>query len=154
MWRVNSLEKTLMLGKTEDERRSGDRGWDGWMASPTLWTWVWASSRSWWWTGKSGVPQSIELQRVRDDWTELNLEEQRNSGICFHNCNDKRLGRKSGSEDGDITSSTKYLCTNTFLFYFFFSVTCLISLWIENQSKPGYKFTIIGSKRLDVFKDE
>ena len=37
---------------------------------------------------------------------------------------------------------------------FFFSVTCLISLWIENQSKPGYKFTIIGSKRLDIFKDE
>ena len=32
-----------------------DRGWDSWMASPTLWTWVWASSRSWWWTGKPGV---------------------------------------------------------------------------------------------------
>ena len=33
----------------------GDRGWDGWMASLTQWTWVWASSRRWWWTGKSGV---------------------------------------------------------------------------------------------------
>ena len=32
-----------------------DRGWDGWMASSTRWTWVWASSRSWWWTGKPGV---------------------------------------------------------------------------------------------------
>ena len=32
-----------------------NRGWDGWMASPTLWTWVWASSRSWWWTGMSGM---------------------------------------------------------------------------------------------------
>ena len=37
-----------------------DRGWDGWMASPTRSTWVWASSRSWWWTGKPGVLQSME----------------------------------------------------------------------------------------------
>ena len=50
-----------------------DRGWDGWMASPTWWTWVWASSRSWWWTGKPGVLQSTGLQRVVHDWeTELN----------------------------------------------------------------------------------
>ena len=50
-----------------------DRGWDGWMASPTQWTWVWASSGSWWRTGKPGVLQSMGLQRVRHDWaTELN----------------------------------------------------------------------------------
>ena len=50
-----------------------NRGWDGWMASLTQWTWVWASSRSWWWTGKPGVLQSTGLQRVRYDWvTELN----------------------------------------------------------------------------------
>ena len=50
----------------------GDRGWDGWMASPNQWTWVWASSGSWWWTGKPGVLQSMESQRVRHDWaTEL-----------------------------------------------------------------------------------
>ena len=42
-----------------------DRGWDGWIASPTRWTWVWAISRSWWWTGKSGMLQSMGLQRVR-----------------------------------------------------------------------------------------
>ena len=36
-----------------------DRGWDGWMASPTQWTWVWVSSRSWWWTGKPGMLQSM-----------------------------------------------------------------------------------------------
>ena len=48
------------------------RGWDGWMASPTWWTWVWESSRSWWWTGKPGLLQSIVSQRVRHDWaTEL-----------------------------------------------------------------------------------
>ena len=44
-----------------------DRGWDGWMASQTRWTWVWVNSRSWWWTGRPGS------QRVRHDWaTELN----------------------------------------------------------------------------------
>ena len=51
----------------------GDRGWDGWMASPTEWTWVWVNYRSWWWTGRTGVLQSMGLQRVRHDWaTELN----------------------------------------------------------------------------------
>ena len=51
-------------------RGEGDnRGWDGWMTSLPQWTWVWASSRSWLWTGKSLVLQSMELQRVRHDWT-------------------------------------------------------------------------------------
>ena len=45
-----------------------DRGWDGCMASLTQWTWVWASSRSWWWTGKPGVLQFMGLQRVGHDW--------------------------------------------------------------------------------------
>ena len=45
-----------------------DRGWDGWMASPTRWTWVWASSGSWWWTGKPGVVQSMGSQKVGHDW--------------------------------------------------------------------------------------
>ena len=50
-----------------------DRGWDGWMASPTRWTWVWVNSRSWWWTGRSGVLQFMGSQRVGHDWaTELN----------------------------------------------------------------------------------
>ena len=46
----------------------GDRGWDGWMASPTPWMWVWASSGRWWRTGKSGVLQSMGSQRVGHDW--------------------------------------------------------------------------------------
>ena len=50
-----------------------DRGWDGWMASPTQWTWVWVNSGSWWWTGRPGVLQSMGSQRVGHDWvTELN----------------------------------------------------------------------------------
>ena len=54
-----------------------DRGWDGWMASPTQWTWVWVSSGSRWWTGKPGMMQSMGLQRVIHDWaTELNWTER------------------------------------------------------------------------------
>ena len=50
-----------------------DREWDGWMASPTRWTWVWVNSESWWWTGTSpGVLQFMGSQRVRHNWaTEL-----------------------------------------------------------------------------------
>ena len=50
-----------------------NKGWNGWMASLTQWTWVWASSGSWWWTGKPGALQSMGSQRVRLDWaTKLN----------------------------------------------------------------------------------
>ena len=50
-----------------------NRGWDGWMASLTRWTWVWMGSGSWWWTGRPGVLWSTGSQRVRQDWpTELN----------------------------------------------------------------------------------
>ena len=50
-----------------------DRGWAGWMASLTQWTWVWVNSGSWWWTGRPGVRHFMELQRVGHDWvTELN----------------------------------------------------------------------------------
>ena len=44
-----------------------DRGWDGWMASLTQWTWVWASSRRWWRIGKPGMLQSMGSERVGDD---------------------------------------------------------------------------------------
>ena len=51
-----------------------NRRWDGWMALLNWWTWVWARSGSWGWTGKPGVLQSMGLQRVRHDWvTELNI---------------------------------------------------------------------------------
>ena len=50
-----------------------DRGWDGWMASPTQWTSVWVNSGIWWWTGRPGVLWFMGLRRVRHDCTELNL---------------------------------------------------------------------------------
>ena len=55
--------------------KGDDRGWDGWMASPTQWTWVWVSSGSWSWSGRPGVLQSMGSQRVGHDWvTELTWE--------------------------------------------------------------------------------
>ena len=74
MQRDHSLEKTLMLGKIEGGRKRGQREWDGWMASLTQWTWVWANSRRWWRTRKSDVLQSMGSQRVRHD---LATEQQR-----------------------------------------------------------------------------
>ena len=50
-----------------------DRGWDGWMASPTRWTWVWVNSGSWWWMGRPGVLRFMGSQRIGHNWaTELN----------------------------------------------------------------------------------
>ena len=71
MWRAHSFEKTLMLGKTEGRKSRGQKGWDGWMASPTQRTWVWANSRRQWRTGKPGVPPCFSpwgSQRVGEDW--------------------------------------------------------------------------------------
>ena len=67
MWRTDSLEKTLFLGKLK-MGEGDDRGWYGWMASPTQWTWVWVSSMSWQWTGKPVVLQS---NGVTKRWTWL-----------------------------------------------------------------------------------
>ena len=64
MQKANSLGKTLMLVKTEDKRRRGSRGWDGWMASPIQWTRTWANSKRQWRAGKPGILQAKGLQRV------------------------------------------------------------------------------------------
>ena len=73
MWRVDSLEKTLMLGGIGAGGEGDDRGWDGWMASLSWWMWVWVNSGSWWWTGRPGVLRFMGSQRVGHDWvTELN----------------------------------------------------------------------------------
>ena len=76
MQRVDSLEKTLMLGGLGAGGEGDDRGWDGWTGSPIRWMWVWVSSGSWWWTGMPGVLWFMGSQRVRHDWvTELNWTE-------------------------------------------------------------------------------
>ena len=73
MWRVDSLEKILMLGGIGGRRRRGQQRMRWLMASLTRWTWVWMKSGSWWWTGRPGVLWFMGSQRVGHDWvTELN----------------------------------------------------------------------------------
>ena len=71
MPRTNSLEKTLMLGNNEGRREGDDKGWDGWMAWSTQWTWVWANSRRQWGTEEPGMLQSLgsQSQTQFSDWT-------------------------------------------------------------------------------------
>ena len=84
MWKTDSLEKILILGKIEGGRRRDNRRWVGWMALPTQWTWVWVNSGSWWWTGRPGVLQSMSSQKVGHDWvTEVNWRICCTSSIDF-----------------------------------------------------------------------
>ena len=72
--------KSWLIWKDSDAGKDwgDDKGWDGWMASPTQWTWVWVNSGSWWWTGRPAVLQFMGSQRVRHNWaTELNWHSQR-----------------------------------------------------------------------------
>ena len=78
MWSANTLatwceelthwKRPWCWERLNTGREGNDRGWDGWMASPTQWTWVWACSRRWWKTGTPGILQSMGSQRVRQDW--------------------------------------------------------------------------------------
>ena len=65
MWRSDSLEKTPMLERLKAEGEGDNRGWDGWMVSPTKWRWVWENCGRWWRRGKPGMLQSMGSQRVR-----------------------------------------------------------------------------------------
>ena len=83
-WKRPQCRERLKVGGEGDDRR-----WDGWMVSQTRWTWVWESSRCWWWTGKPGVLQFMGSQRVGHDWvTELN---------CADKQSDVLTARKNGS---------------------------------------------------------
>ena len=72
-WKRLWCWERLKVGGEGDDRR-----WDGWMASPIQWTWVWVNSGSWWWTGRPGMLQSMRSQRVGHDWaTGLNWSNAR-----------------------------------------------------------------------------
>ena len=66
--RVDSLEKTLMLGGIGGRRRRGRQRMRWRMPSLTRWPWVWMNSGSWWWIGRPGMLWFMGLQRVRHDW--------------------------------------------------------------------------------------
>ena len=78
--RADSLEKPWCWERLK-AGEGDNREWDGWMASPTWWTWVWVGSWSWWWTVKPAVLWSVGSQRAGHNWaTELNLC----SGVLFY----------------------------------------------------------------------
>ena len=72
---LTRLKRPWCWQRLKVEGEGADRRWDGWMASPTWWTWVWVDSRSWSWTGRPGVLWFMGSQRVRHDWaTEVKLK--------------------------------------------------------------------------------
>ena len=84
-----SHAKSWLIGKDPDAGRDWeqeDRGWDGWMASPTRCTWVWVNSGTWWWTGRPGMLRFMGLQRIGHHWaTDLNwTREERQQLLVFN----------------------------------------------------------------------
>ena len=76
MGRTDLLKKPWCWERVMGGGEGDDRGWGGWMASPTQWTWVWVDSGSWWWTVRPGLLWFMGSQRVGHDWaTELNWTE-------------------------------------------------------------------------------
>ena len=98
-----------------------DRGWDGWTASPTRWTWVWMNSGSWWWTGRPGVLRFMGSQRVGHDcatelnWTEYKVKYKNNKLWYIKQIINKDLLYSMGN-------STQY---------------SMISVWEKNLKKNG-----------------
>ena len=133
MRRTDFLEKTLMLGKIEAGGEGEDRGWDGWMASSTWWTWVWASSGSWWQTEKPGVLQSMGSQRVEhnlgSELSDSNLDQQSFVSIwlivCFKNsdsgCNGFRAFLFSARNQPVSVSHLNFYFFSVETFYLFIS---------------------------------
>ena len=76
MWRADSWKRLWCRERLKAEGEGDDRGWDGWVASPTQWTWVWANSRRQWRTGKPGILQSMRSQSRTwlSDWTDWSKE--------------------------------------------------------------------------------
>ena len=152
----NLYAEYIMRNAGLEEAQAGvkiaGRGWDGWMASLTQWTWVWVNSRSWWWTGRPGVLQSTGFQTVGHEWvTELNQKDNNVSVILAWgfpggsvvkkppaNAGDSRVGVWSlGRED----PLEKELGTHS-------SILAWASPWME---EPGRLHTIHGlTKRHDL----
>ena len=146
MWRADSLEKTLMRERLK-AGEGDDRGWDGWMASPTRWTWVWVNSRTWWWTGRPGVLQFMGLQRVGHDWatglnwTELNwtyriTTSKREMEV---GCGNKRkCNTTESSANPTESSATKMniyylLSIHLFVYYTGLSYTAMQDWWNKSE---------------------
>ena len=106
-----------------------DRGWDGWMASLTRWTWVWVNSGSWWWTGRPGMLRFMGSQRVRHDWvTELNWTE-----LMPPCCKSLETQNAGNGEDGNKKSNARTL--------HLYSLTIVKLFWIRQSDLSHHTLT-------------
>ena len=110
MWRTDSFEKPWCWERLKVGGEGDNRGWDGWMASPTQWTWVWVSSGSWWWTGRPGVLQSHGVAKSRtrlSDWNELRWFK---SSTCQEYKTEGKEFQKKGQHEGNPGENSRAPC--------------------------------------------
>ena len=113
-------------GGLKAEGEGDDRGWEGWMASLTQWTWVWVSSSSWWWTGKPSMLQSVGSQRVGHDQTaELNSHPYRTAG--------KTIALTTWTFVGKVMSLF-FNMLSRFVIAFLPRSKCLLISWLQSPS--------------------
>ena len=116
------------LGAGEE---GADRGWDGWMASPSQWTWVWVNSGSWWWTGRPGVLRFMGSQRVGHDWaTELSWTE-RSHNTTSHNIT--RITTQSSPWPKGYLMMCMCSATSNLSCYITMKSYCLQNMWQEGN---------------------
>ena len=174
MWRVDSLEKTLMLRGMGGRRRR----WRQWMrsvdASPTRWTWVWVNSRSWWWTKEAwrAAIHGVANSRTRlSNWTELKSTEScyllmktytdmHQPHLDFHLCLHSSLVSYC-TEEINVANQAVFIlvpvlawpCTNLHLVFWAQSQACFQLLrltWLPPAPKPLH---IQSSLITDLFPD-
>ena len=118
MHRADSFEKTLMQERSRAGGEWDGRGWDGWMASPTQWTWVLVGSRRWCWTGSPSVLKLMGSQRVTHNWaTELNWIDRHTKTVNHSWKHSSSLLKLLGSRDH---VSGVYGWTNEYFMIYFF----------------------------------
>ena len=127
-WKRSWCWERLKVGGEGD-----DRGWDGWMASPTQWTWVSVGSGGWWWTGKPGMLWSMGSQRIELDW----MTELTDSLIHNHNCNNTCTKPFLLMNSKEWLKAQEVCCFQSFM-----SLRLLLSLsspWKQWTYEPEYR---------------
>ena len=137
MRRIDSLEKTLMLGKTEDRRRRGGQRMRWLDGITNSWTWVWAGSGSWWWTGRPGMPQSTGSQRVWHDWmTELNWRGWREKNLKRKlKSRGEHSWRRTGKWNGNVEGTCTEDPVNQSASYYYLSLFVKGCQWLTTKKE-------------------
>ena len=129
---LTHLKRPWRWERLRAEGEGDDRGWDGWMASPTQWTWVWVNSGRWWWTGRPGVLRFMGSQRVRHDWaTELNGTENKRGHCCFSSAHGAHVTAGTYPGYTGMLSHLPSLCHGCLV-----AKSCLTLLWPRGMEAP------------------